>query len=142
MLQHIFTNLLNLVAITAIVCHFSYFKENTRFIVLLVFFSTCRKSNLLVYITRVKAHALYHVRFTSLNYLSHFDTETVSVPDKLRSEAHHQRSFTSFHERGDTKNRLKRRLEAAVQGRAISCLLPSFCACLVWCLCPTLLMTH
>ena len=53
------------------------------------------------------APAIYHVQFSSLNHPSHFDTESVSATGKLRSEARHKRSITSFHEGGDAENGLK-----------------------------------
>ena len=45
------------------------------------------------------------------NYLTHFDTETVSVTSKLRSEAYHKRSITVFNKKKYADNGLKKRLQ-------------------------------
>ena len=84
MLQHIFADDLNLVAI-ALVCNFSYLKDNAAIISSLAF-PPRGPNNFVVYIIST----CYVLHFTNLNNLA-FNTKTDSVAGKLSSEARHHR---------------------------------------------------
>ena len=87
--------------------------------------------------------AICHVQFNSLNNLSHIveigdglscrQTSIWSSPSEVN---------TGFREIRVAENVLKRCLEAALRSWSINVFFffAFFCVCLVWCLCPTLLM--
>ena len=81
MLQHIFINVLNVLAITMLDCNLALQRKLSDLSVFLAFRDIYRIN----WSSISKARAMHHVQFNSLNYLSHFDTETVSVGGKLLS---------------------------------------------------------